>query len=210
MAITKTYLGNDLSAIRQFLSDTGLFGAVTLDGSTVTCKDADNVTLLTIERENDMSSDYTWTLTAHISGNHTCEKTYPMLKCAYGYNCSNGAMLSFTSGSAFLSVLLSKTNQDRLAVILPKSLDYNTTFYGIAYSDTYPVVEYKVSPSAAGQTVLSPFITNAPAGATSYTPDAFYMPFGAYVGRGYAKFTMNGKMYMTDGNWVISDGQVSI
>lgn len=207
MAITKTYLNNDLDGIVSFLTSTGLFGAVSLDGSTVTCKDADNVTLLTIERENDASSDYTWTLTAHISGNHTCAKTYQMMKCAYGYNCTNGAMLSFTSGSAFLSVLLSKTNQDRLAVILPKSLSYTTTFYCIAYSDTYPVVEYAVSPSAAEQTVLSPFITNAPAGTTSYTPDAFYMPFGAYVGRGYAKFVMNGKMYMTDGKWVIADGQ---
>lgn len=207
MAITKTYLNNDLDGIVSFLTSTGLFGSVTKADTTITCKDGSNITLLTIARANDASSDYTWTLTAYIAGNNSVSRTYEMLKCAYGYNCTNGAMLSFTSGSAFLSVVLSMTNRNSLAIILPKSTvsDERTIFYSVAYTDTYPISEFEVSPSTAEQTVLSPFITNSPTGVSSYTPKAFYIPFGEYVDRGYARFNMGGTEYVSDGNFAISD-----
>lgn len=209
MAITKTYINNDLDLIVSFLTSTGLFGSVTKSENTVTCKDGSNITLLTIDRANDISSDYTWTLTAYIAGNNSVYRTYQMIKLAYGYNCTNGAILSFASGSSFISVVLSMTNRNSLAIILPEGASEPTTFYSIAYNDSFPVVEYEVSPSVSEQTVLSPFITNAPSGVASYTPNAFYIPFGEYVGRGYARFNMGGKEYVSDGYFAISDTAVN-
>lgn len=209
MAITKTYLNNDLGEIVSFLTSTGLFGSVTESDNTITCKDGSNITLLTIDRENDMSSNYTWTLTAYIAGNNSVSRTYPMMKFAYGYNCTNGAILSFTTGSAFLSVVLSKTNRNSVGIVLPKGTVENTTFYSVAYTDSAPISEFEVSPSTAEQTVLSPFITNAPTGVSSYMPSAYYIPFGEYVGRGYARFNMGGKEYVSDGYFAISDTAVN-
>ncbi len=210
MAITKTYLNNDLGEIVSFLTSTGLFGSVTESDNTITCKDGSNITLMTIEREDDISTDYTWTLTAYIAGNNSVSRTYTMMKFAYGYNCTNGAILSFTSGpSAFLSVILSKTNRNSVGIVLPKSSSYKTTFYSVAYTDSAPISEFVVSPSTAEQTVLSPFITNAPTGVSSYMPNAYYIPFGEYVGRGYARFNMGGKEYVSDGYFAISDTAVN-
>lgn len=207
MAITKTYLGGDPAAVQAFLSSTGMFGAVTRSDNVITCKNSDNVTVLTVAK----TDDYTWRFTAALTGSNTWEKTYESHGLNYGYKCANSAflVLNYQSQDNKYSVMITKNNDDKVSFVFPDSYENRNRVYSLTYADTYPVTYYTVSPSVAEQTVLSPFITNAPAGTASYTPDAFYMPFGAYVGRGYAKFVMNGKMYLTDGNWAISDGQVT-
>ena len=106
--------------------------------------------------------------------------------------------------------MITKNNHGAPTFILPNSTSAKTTIYCLTYEDTVPVKSSQITHTSATQTVLSPFITNAAEGQTSYTPNAFYMSFGPYVDRGLAKFIMNGKIYLTNGILVISDGQVSI
>lgn len=206
MAIAKTYLGGDPAEVQAFLSSTGMFGSVTRNSNVITCKNSDNATVLTVAK----TDDYTWRFTAALTGSHTWEKTYESHGLNYGYKCANGAflVLNYLSQENKYSVMITKNNDGKVSFVFPDSYSNRSYVCCLTYSDTFPVTYYTVAQSVAEQTVLSPFITNAPAGTTSYTPDAFYMPFGAYVGRGYAKFTMNGKMYLTDGYWVLSDGNV--
>lgn len=202
MAITKSFLDGSPSAVAAFLTDTGLFGYVVQNSNVITCNDSNNVTLLTITK----TGDYAWSLSVNVDGTHSYTKEYTTTGLNWGYSCTNGAMLVFNYNSQYntYSVLLSKTNNNKIAVAIPTEYGSNT-LYCIAYSDAYPVNSYYISQSVSEQTVLSPLITNAAAGSSSYTPNAFYIPFGEYVGRGYAKFIMNGITYLTDGFFAISD-----
>lgn len=203
MAISKTYLGGDLSSVSSFLDSTDLFSSVEFANGTITCKNNDDTTVLTITKPD----NYTFTFTVSLTGSHTWEKTYESHGLNYGYKCANGAflVLNYLSQENKYSVMITKNNDGKVSFVFPDSYSNRTYVCCLTYSDTFPVTYYTVAQSVAEQTVLSPFITNAPAGATSYTPGAFYIPFGEYVGRGYAKFTMNGKMYMTDGYWAVRD-----
>lgn len=203
MAITKTYLDNNTVNIAGFLTNTGLFSSVIESSGTITCKDGNSNTVLTITNYVD---NLTLTFTVNV-GNNTFTKTYTNTGLNYGYNCSNGAFLVLNYGSMDnkYSIVLSKTNNDKVAVVLPDSYSDRNRLYSLSYSDTWPVNYYDVSPSVSEQTVLCPFITNAATGTSSYTPKAFYIPYGEYVGRGYAKFNMNGTDYVTDGYFAISD-----
>ena len=204
MAVTKTFLDDSVSLVADFLSSTGLFNNVTVNGNAITCTDPDNIGVFIIEKTN----DYGWRFTANINGGHSYQNEYTRTSLYWGYACINGAILVLSDGGLQdrnFSLLISKTNQNKIAFIIPASFAERNTLHCIAYSDTYPVQEYNISPSVSEQTILSPFITNAAIGTTSYTPSAFYIPYGEYVGRGYAKFIMNGITYLTDGYFAISD-----
>lgn len=203
MAISKTYLGGDLSSVSSFLDSTDLFNSVEFANGTITCKNNDDTIVLTITKPD----DYTWTFTVSLVGSHTWEKTYESHGLNYGYKCANGAflVLNYLSEGNMYSVMITKNNDGKVSFVFPDSYSNRSYVCSLTYSDSLPITYYTVAQSVAEQTVLSPFITNAPAGTTSYTPDAFYIPFGEYVGRGYAKFTMNGKMYITDGYWAVRD-----
>ena len=58
---------------------------------------------------------------------------------------------------------------------------------------------------AGEQTLLCPFCTNANLGEPSYTPNAFWIPFGQYYSMGYGTLAMNGVTYLTNGYWCIKD-----
>lgn len=203
MAVTKTFLDGSVSLVADFLSNTGLFNNVTVNGSAITCTDPDNIGVFIVEK----TDDYDWRFTVNINGGHTYQKEYTNTGLNWGYACANGAILVLNTGSQDnkFSLLISKTNQNKIAFLIPDSFVLRTKFYCIAYSDIYPVTEYNISPSVSEQTILSPLITNAAIGTTSYTPNAFYIPYGEYVGRGYAKFIMNGSTFLTDGYFAISD-----
>lgn len=203
MAVTKTFLDNSVSLVADFLSSTWLFNNVTVNGNAITCTDPDNIGVFIIEK----TDDYAWRFTANINGGHSYQKEYTSTGLNWGYACTNGAILVLNAGSQDnkFSLLISKTNQNKIAFIIPDSFEYRNKLYCVAYSDTYPIQEYNISPSVSEQTILSPFITNAAIGTTSYTPSAFYIPYGEYVGRGYAKFIMNGDTFLTDGYFAISD-----
>lgn len=203
MAISKTYLGGDLSSVSSFLDSTDLFSSVEFANGTITCKNNDDTTVLTITKPD----DYTWTFTVSLAGSHTWEKTYSSHGLNYGYKCGNGVflVLNYSSQDNKYSIIITKNNNSNVSFVFPDSFDYRNKVYCLTYTDAYPVTYYNVACSVAGQTVLSPFITNAGDNESSYMPYAFYIPFGEYVGRGYAKFTMNGKMYMTDGYWAVRD-----
>lgn len=203
MAISRMYIGSDMQALTNFLTSTGLFNSVILDNSIITCKDISNNVLLTITA----TQSFKWAVTAYVDSEHYHMHEYESTYVTYGYNCENGAFIVFSqTGNTDISVVLSKTNNNKVAVVMPDSYSNRNVLYSVAFGDTYPIRSYTISPSVSEQTMLSPFITNAATGISSYTPNAFYIPFGEYVGRGYAKFIMGGKYYMTDGYFAVYDG----
>ena len=213
---TKTYIGNNFDTLRAVLEASGLFASVTKTSpenvDTVTCTNADDETVLTIA----YTASNTWTFTVPISGSDTFSRELTTNGANYGYRCANGVLFSFgTSSSGFggkFTALITKNNHDAVSVVLPSgssSLSIRNTVYCLTKTDVSPVSSYSITSTEKSQTVLSPFITNAAEGDTSYTPNAFYMQFGQYAGINLVvKFVMNGKMYLTDGYFVLSDGEV--
>ena len=206
MAITKTYIGTDNNKWQSFLSETGIFSSVGLEDSVFTCKDSNNNTVLTINH----SATNTWSFAVSLATGDTYTKTYAIQGGSagenYGVKCSNGALLYMNGSSGYISVLLTKNNKNEPVVVLPSSTSARNPIACLCRSDTYPVSTFTLSSVSANQTVLSKFITSAAEGDVSYTPNAYYMPFGQYIGVGLAKFTMNSKRYVTDGYWVLLDG----
>lgn len=203
MAIVKTYLGGDISALESFLHETGLFAHITRSNNVITCKNENNETVLTISKDE----AYVWTFTVLFSDNRTWEKSYSNHGLNYGYNCGNGAFLVLNSASLDnqYSVAITRNNKNQLTFVFPESYISRNQVYCFTRTDPAPINYYQVHTAVSGQTVLTPFLTNAADGDVSFTPNAYYMIFGAYVGRGYAKFLMNGKRYLTDGQWVLLD-----
>ncbi len=210
MAITKTFIGMDFDLWKAFLDDSGMFSSVAKVDSggvvTLTCNDENGNAVLTISK----TAAATVAFKARTTGGHEVTPASYTLSANYdtnyGYKCANGIMIGMKSNNAELfSVLIVRNNSGALTFVLPNSTASRTSFYCVTYEDTYPVHSYVIGNNNSNQTQIVSFVTNAPAGTISYTPDAFYIPFREYAGGGYAKFTMNGKMYMTDGYWAVRD-----
>lgn len=200
MAITRTVINNDYSALQSFLQSSGLFGSVELGTDAVTMKDADGNTLATIGTGI--------TITAYSNATTSASATYyynVSQTIGYGYKCANGVLLSVTaSGGKSAYILIAKTNNNKVAFVFSNAWNANTVFYCVAWGDA-DVSTFTVTTKASGQTLMCPFCTNANMGETSYTPNAFWLPFGQYYNIGYGTLTMNGVNYLTNGYWCIKD-----
>lgn len=199
MAITKTYINSDMTALQTFLNDSGLFDSVTLDDSTVTCKDADGNTLVTFAKSGN-STTVTLYASASVSNSVTHSSSTP----TYGYSCSNGLLIQSGSGNYAGYDLITKTNNDKIAIV-SSSAPSATNGCAIAWGDAAPLSNFQYSENTRNQTIVCPFATNSDEGTVSYTPNAGYMPFGQYYGMGYGKIVMDGVTYLTNGHWVIKD-----
>ena len=204
MAITKTVINNDFSILQSFLQSSGLFNSVELSENTITMKDSDGNTIATI--------DTNITITAYANASTSAAASYSTFNGAsiqYGYKCANGIMLPVTgSGNKTAHILIAKTNNNKVAFTFTK-IHINTA---AAYTNCYctawgdeNVNENAFTAKAAEQTLMCPFCTNAIMGETSYTPNAFWMPFGQYYNMGYGKLTDDGTTYLTNGYWCIKD-----
>ena len=215
MSITRTYINGDTSTLASFLESSGLFASVTTESSTVTCKDADDNTLLTITKNS--SGD---TITAYASSSVSKSATY--YTSSYntyfieGFACANGVILRYgatgtTSYNACL--LITKTNNNKTAIVFSSSMTTipaaYTSFYAVAWGDTAPISAYTTAANAQNQTMLVPFSTNANEGLQSYTPNAGFMISGQLYSLGYGKATIGSGTYITNGYWAIKDGAAS-
>ena len=133
-------------------------------------------------------------------------------------SCKHGAILTaqHESWRYSLAILFAKTNTGTTAIMIggdsgtssPKSA--TTTFQRAAWGDAQQTTEQKTifTPSYGFQTQLVPFVTDATFGATSFTPNAFYMPMyrNSDVQQTSAdQFVANGVTYMCFNAWAIKD-----
>ena len=211
MAITKTAINNDYSTLQSFLQSSGLFASVELGTDAVTMKDADGNTLATIS-DNSGSAQ----ITAYADASNSVAGNYSTNgRPQYAYKCTNGIMLQIfnpTPGSGNTNwkatILIAKTNNNKIAFIFSKDLkqDFSnlTEYYCVAWGDDVISIN-TFTAKTLEQTLMCPFCTNATMGEQSYTPNAFWLPFGQYYNMGYGKLTDDGTTYLTNGYWCIKD-----
>ena len=202
MAITKTTINGDFSVLQSFLQSSGLFNSVELGTGIVTMKDGDGNTLATIETG--------LTIRAYIDSSTSASVSYfNSGYILYGCNCTNGVLLFVTGTSGYQGhILISKTNNNKVAFVFSSAHSVSpnpyTTYYCVAWGDD-DTSTFTFTGKASEQSLMCPFCTNAIMGETSYTPNAFWMPFGQYYNMGYGKLTDDGTTYLTNGYWCIKD-----
>lgn len=130
--------------------------------------------------------------------------------------CDNGIIIETTytySGDRKFALLITKTNNARLACIFTQNRESAITSYlytklnHVAIGDSTTIATTTTfTPEAGQQTCLVPFATNAEIGDTSYTPDAFYIPMNPNYAMGIGKFLMGADTYISNGYWAIREG----
>lgn len=130
--------------------------------------------------------------------------------------CDNGIIIETTytySGDRKFALLITKTNNSRIASIFTQNRESATTSYlytklnHVAIGDSTTIATTTTfAPESGQQTCLVPFATNAEIGTTSYTPDAFYIPMNPNYAMGIGKFLMGADTYISNGYWAIREG----
>ena len=219
MAIIKDYLNtNNMNTLAdwmtQHLVPTYFGSVVAASSTTLNCYDSDDNTVLNI---NIGANQYSDIITAYASEtvSTSLSNGEGISKITYAATCSRGCLLTFSSGSnGRMEVLITKSNNNITTVVFSKGITTNNGqlygMYCVAWGDINPISSLSVTPiTTAQQTQIVPFLSNAPYGTISYTPDAFYIPVGQYYGMGIGQLTLNGNIYLTNGYWAIKDGAVS-
>ena len=217
MAIIKDYLNtNSMNTLADWMTQhlvPTYFGSVVATSSTtLNCYDSDGNIVLIIHPGSSSSNN---AITAYASETVSISLTNNegISKITYAAVCSRGCLLTFSSGTnGRMEVLITKSNNNITTVVFRKGLDGGQLggMYCVAWGDIDPISYLSVTPiTTAQQTQIVPFLSNAPYGTISYTPDAFYIPVGQYYGMGIGQLTLNGNIYLTNGYWAIKDGAVS-
>lgn len=213
MAITKTYINDDFSIFEQFLTASGLFDSVEHEARTVTCKDADENTLLSFAVASN-----TMTITAYASDSDNKAVQYPygstshQMLLTYGYACTNGVMLQFKGQNYEACCLIARTNNGDIVIIMSDSSSvtqrkqFTDSIWCVAWGDVAPFSNFTFTAHERNQTVIAPFATCSDIGDVSYTDKAGYMPFGQYYNSGYGTLNIDGVEWLTNGYWAIKDG----
>lgn len=196
MAISKTVVTIDTLA--DFLETTGYFGDVMYESSTVTCKDSDGNILAKFENGK---------ATAYINDTTSVGKQFSQVYVRAAYTCSNGIIIEYGSSSyQTMYVLITKTNNDKIAFIIPNTLVVggNSQVYCVAWGDENANI-FTHGTNAANQTIMMPFGTRSVLGTPSYTPYAYTITYGQYYNSGVGSISIDGTVFLTNGYWAIKD-----
>lgn len=183
-ALDGTYYGYDLDGKKVFGFASGSFKAYRTDGG------------------NPIS------ITQYVSGLFNDSNDIIM--------CDNGIIIETTytySGNRKFALLITKTNNARIACVFTQNGDSAITSYlytqlnHVAIGDSTTIATTTTfAPEAGQQACLVPFATNAEIGDTSYTPDAFYIIMSPNYAMGIGKFLMGADTYISNGYWAIREG----
>lgn len=214
MAISSTPLNTAsnseiLEPLREHLVP-GFFARIELDSGALKFYDSDSNLVFELAA-NQIAR-------AYRSSSSYAERPFTSLTFADIASCKNGAILTaqYQSFGYSLAILFAKTNAGTTAIVIggdsgtgqPKNA--TTTFQRAAWGDAQHNTEQTTvfTPSYGFQTQLVPFVTDATFGATSFTPNAFYMPMyrNSNVQQTSAdQFVANGVVYMCFNAWAIKD-----
>lgn len=155
---------------------------------------------------------------AYRSATSYIERSFRGLTFADITSCKHGAILTaqYQSWGQTLAILFAKTNTGATAIMIGGDSEKSrpqaatTEFQRAAWGDAQQTTEQKTifTPSYGFQTQLVPFVTDAAFGATSFTPNAFYMPMyrNSDVQQTAAdQFVANGAAYLCFNAWAIKD-----
>ena len=183
---------------------TEYFASYTMNGNTMTAKDAQNNDRLVWDGSN-VKIYKSATVFDTKTADTASAGTYTIAKC-------NGGILIIAGpqSSHEMSLILTKTNNDVTAVIVGSYSNRETalksSICAAAWGDAEDATKTRsFSPDSQNQTQFVSFTTYAKPDTTSYTPNAFYMPVGEYYDWSYGKFTAGGDTYITNGYWAIKD-----
>lgn len=215
MAISSTPLNTAsysdiLEPLREHLVP-GFFARIELDTiGSLTFYDADDNLVF------EMTAAYA--VRAYRSASSYAESSFSSLAFTDITSCKNGAILiaQFSSFVYSIAFLFAKTNNGATAIIFGNDSGNSqpkiatTTFNRVAWGDAQlSTVQTTVfTPSYGFQTQLVPFCTDAIFGATSFTPNAFYMPMyrnSDVQQTAVDQFVANGATYICYNAWAIKD-----
>lgn len=206
MAITKDYLNTtDLGVLATWMQSNlcpKYFESVTYKNNVLTCTDADENVLLTIAK--------TGVATAYKSASSTVILTGAIpAPFTYACTCANGAMIDSASGSSLGCMLITKTNNNKTAIVYSAGNANTVCRSGIKRvawgDDQFDDTTFAYSVISGNQTQLVPFLTDSELGTSSFTPDAYYMPSVQYPNIGISTISLDGHIYLTNGYWTILD-----
>ena len=209
--ITRDYLNsNDISLLAEWMQShliPNFFDDIEYDnvGFTITCK-YDGNTLLTISKPNTTGIH---TITAYKSVTVSDSITTGTSTVSYACNCENGALITFGTASG---LLITKTNQDKVAVVFSTNNSQNRWKYEnikrVAWGDTTLNTGLTFTPINSNQVHMVQFTTYCPYGETSFTPYAFWLLESDSRYDIPMKCIINGKQYLSNGYWAILDVDV--
>lgn len=144
--------------------------------------------------------------------NYEENKRISIIGCDNGFIVDMKVATSASYGAPF-AFLISKTNNNKIAVVWPSEANYTenqqytTDIQHVAFGDSQTLSTVTTfTPETAQQTTLCPFGTNADVGTASYTTDAYYMPMGQNYNSGLAQFSIGNDHFITNGFWAIRTG----
>lgn len=196
-----------------------IFKSVAYADSVLTATDADDNTVLTIKGVQN-GGDY---FRAYREENnyiginfgrfpHNTQSTINIIGCDNGFmfNC---VVHNTNYQNAEFAALVTKTNNDRVAIIFPSTTpssspqQYTSALQHVAFGDSATIATTTTfTPESAQQTCMTPFITNADVGDVSYTPNARYLKAHSSYASGIGKMLLGTDTWITNGYWAIKDG----
>lgn len=209
MAITRYGVDDDLSAIKNALDASGLFGTTSVAENVLTINDGNDNAAIKITK----ASDTSWTVSIKLgTGIFHDYTTMTGVHLSYVWTTATCAVLDLRDASTATQhtpVILTKTNNDKYAVIMNGNNGYqeNANVKAVSGSDTdaSSLNVFGFTKETRTYTTMIPFTTETGSGDASYTPGAFYMPFSSVSAGEYVRIVLNGKVYLTDGYWAVLD-----
>ena len=202
-----------VSFINQWASDNnvGISAATTGSYTGIVIKDSDNNTIVNSNHQ------FSWMgLVAYYNNGASYAGNYAYIDASSSghnvvydiYSCSNGLLIKLhdigTAGesSKFQWVIITKTNNDKIAVIVnSKDASYNDPVCCIYDQTSTQACTY--TSNSANSTSLSNFVGKGSIGVDSSCQYAFFMPIYQYNSTGI--LTGDGIDYITNGYWCIQD-----
>ena len=215
MAITRAQVSG-LEALAAWLTTNcaDLLGSATYSDDVMTLTDKYGNTILTAKQN---SSGYVYAYRTADSYISASMSTAAFSGTTDIIACDNGIIIdaNYTQNtSRKMGILITKTNNDKLAVIFSYGGTTSTTanflytsLQHVAWGDSTTMsTTTTFTPESAQQTCMTPFITNADVGDVSYTPNARYLTAHSSYASGIGKMLLGTDTWITNGYWAIKDG----
>lgn len=209
MAIERYGVENTLSLIKTAIDAAGIFGSTEISDNVLTIKDADGNAKLKITKESSTS----WTFSVKLAvGTWYDNTTVTGVEIDYVWISNGGIILNMQGSSAYAPAILAVTNTGAYALVCTSQNSYSKVAGLLSAStddaDASSLNVFEFIRATRSYTTMIPFTTETGGGDASYTPGAFYMPFTSVNAGEYARVVLDGKLYLTDGNWAVLDGDL--
>lgn len=196
MAVTKTYINGDWTALQGVLQSSGLFASVVIDSDRIHCKDEDENIVVTIGSGTaTIYADATNSISASSLGTIT-----------NAYVTSKGILINNSNNK---SVIIAKTNNGKIGGAIRTDSEL-WTYSVCAWDDDLPITQTfnfmeesdTITPQ---QTIFCPVPTHNKYGETSILDGVYATPWNEYRYMGVFTDKTSGKEYVSNGYMALMD-----